>query len=125
MLYCLPFFPLDGESARHAVKLAEEMFDEHGFTPYITLNTIDTKTMECVVNLAFSKRDTGQTMAAQQCIEQLQAQYFEKGYIPYRVGIQTMHQVIDEKDPFWQKIRDLKQVFDPNHIISPGRYNLV
>ena len=125
MLYCLPFFSFDGQTACSVAKSAERIFQEHGFTPYMTLNTIDSKTLECVVNLAFSKSDAQQTEAAHRCIEELQAYYIETGCIPYRVGIQTMHQVVDADDPFWQKIRDLKQVFDPNHIIAPGRYNLV
>ena len=28
-------------------------------------------------------------------------------------------------DPFWQTVQRLKDVFDPNHVIAPGRYNLV
>jgi len=39
--------------------------------------------------------------------------------------VQNMNLVVDPHDTFWQLVRDLKQVFDPHHIISPGRYNLV
>ena len=55
----------------------------------------------------------------------MEARYMEQGYPPYRVGIDSMHHVVKEDDPFWQTVRDLKQVLDPNHIIAPGRYNLV
>ncbi|MBC8874426.1 MAG: hypothetical protein H8E44_33740 [Planctomycetes bacterium] len=35
-----------------------------------------------------------------------------------------MHHVVNEKDPLWQTVRDLKKVLDPNGIIAPGRYSL-
>jgi len=49
----------------------------------------------------------------------------EQGYPPYRVGINSMHHVVHENDPFWRTVRDLKKGLDPNGIIAPGRYNLV
>ena len=63
--------------------------------------------------------------AARACIEEMESRYMEQGYPPYRVGINSMHQVVKADDPFWQTVRDLKQALDPNHIIAPGRYNLV
>ena len=63
--------------------------------------------------------------AAQACIQEMEARYMEQGYPPYRVGINSMHHVVREDDPFWRTVRDLKKVLDPNGIIAPGRYNLV
>ena len=51
--------------------------------------------------------------------------YVEQGFPPYRVGINSMHRVVDENDPYWKTVRDLKKALDPNNIIAPGRYNLV
>ena len=45
--------------------------------------------------------------------------------IPYRVGIQSMAQVVRESDPFWQTVKELKKALDPNGIIAPGRYGLI
>ena len=125
MLYCLPFLPLSGADARQVVDLVETVFGEYGFDPYMTLNIVDSKALECVVNLAFHRGSEDRARAAHACIESLQAQLIERGYLPYRVGIQSMQQIISPDDPYWQTVRDLKQVLDPNHIISPGRYNLV
>lgn len=125
ILYCLPFIPSTGACAREAVDLAESVFSEHGFVPYITVNIVDEKSSECVISLAFHKTKEDEVARAHACIEKLQAQYLKKGFIPYRVGIQSMHQIVDEGDVFWRTVRDLKQVLDPNNIISPGRYNLI
>jgi 4-cresol dehydrogenase (hydroxylating) len=125
ILYCVPFIPSSGTRAREVVRRTEEVFGAHGFTPYITLNLVDGKAMEGVINLAFDREDRGRATEAHACVEELLLRFMKDGYLPYRVGVQTMEKILDEKDPYWKVVRDLKQVFDPNNIIAPGRYNLV
>jgi 4-cresol dehydrogenase (hydroxylating) len=36
-----------------------------------------------------------------------------------------MKQIASADDPYWQTVRQLKTVFDPDNIIAPGRYDLV
>ena len=48
----------------------------------------------------------------------------ERGLSPYRARVDMMSQVVSADDPFWQFVRRLKSVFDPDNIIAPGRYNL-
>jgi 4-cresol dehydrogenase (hydroxylating) len=122
MLYCLPFLPLSGRAAREVVDHATSVFAEYGFTPYITLNLVDTRVIDCVINLAFDRNEADRTRTAHSCIERLQAELIKRGYIPYRVGVQTMSQVVRADDPYWQTVRSLKQVLDPHNIIAPGRY---
>ncbi|MFH0953002.1 MAG: FAD-binding protein [Verrucomicrobiota bacterium] len=125
LLFCCPFIPADGEAAREVVERTELVYRKYGFTPYITLNMADSRSMECVINLAFDRSQPGQVASAHACNDELTAQLVSLGFVPYRVGIQNMNLVVKEDDPFWQTVRDLKKVLDPNHIISPGRYNLV
>jgi 4-cresol dehydrogenase (hydroxylating) len=125
MLYCLPFLPLSGACAREVVSMTRETCGKHGFTAYMTLNVVDSKSLECVTSISFDRDDDARAEQAQACIRTLQDQLVERGFYPYRVGLQYMDQLIDPEDTFWKTVRDLKQVLDPNHIISPGRYNLV
>jgi 4-cresol dehydrogenase (hydroxylating) len=125
MLYCLPFLPLRGAEARTAVDRADEIARRHQFVAYITLNVVDSRALEAVINVAFDRRDPGRVSAAHQCIDEMNREFLGRGYTLYRVGIQSMSQVVSEQDLFWRLVRDLKSVFDPNHIIAPGRYNLV
>jgi 4-cresol dehydrogenase (hydroxylating) len=85
---------------------------------------MSTKAMEGVVSLAFDRRNAAQTKAAHDCIQDMEGRYMAQGFPPYRVSINSMHHVVNEKDPFWQTMRDLKRVLDPNGIIAPGRYSL-
>jgi 4-cresol dehydrogenase (hydroxylating) len=36
----------------------------------------------------------------------------------------VMADVLSRDPQYWQTVRSLKQTFDPDNIVSPGRYNL-
>lgn len=124
LLFCLPILPADGSTVLSVICDTRTIFSKFGFEAAITVNLMDTKAMEGVVSLAFDRRDQQQTVAAQACIQEMERYYVDQGYPPYRVGINSMDQVIAQGDPFWKTVQGLKQVLDPNHIIAPGRYNL-
>ncbi len=125
LMFCLPILPASGEEVCNMAKDVRETFARYGFEAAMTVNLMTDKAMEGVVSLAFDKRDGERVAAARACIQEMEARYMEQGYPMYRVGIDSMHHVVREDDPFWQTVRDLKKVLDPNHIIAPGRYNLV
>jgi 4-cresol dehydrogenase (hydroxylating) len=125
VLYCLPIIPAFGETVFEVVNDTRETFARYGFEAAITVNLMGTKAMEGVVSLAFDRRNAEQTKAAHDCIQEMESRYMEQGYPPYRVGINSMHQIVNESDSFWRTVRDLKKALDPNGIIAPGRYNLI
>jgi len=125
LLFCCPALPLSGQSAREGIETAQRVFRLFGFTPYMTLNIVNTKAMLCVLNLVFDRRSEGHVRSAHQCVEALYNEWASQGIYPYRLGIQSMGQFVSDRDPFWQIVKGLKDVFDPNRIIAPGRYNLV
>ncbi|MFH0881156.1 MAG: FAD-binding oxidoreductase [Lentisphaerota bacterium] len=125
LLYCLPMIPLSGYRAQQTVLCTESVFVKYGFTPYITMNIVDAKALECVINLAFDRQSPEQVHSAHACIHELESVFMNEGLMLYRVGIDSMNRITSETDPFWQVVRDLKKVLDPQHIIAPRRYNLV
>ena len=125
LLFSLPILPLDGNSLKIASQATVSIFKKHGFDAYITFNIIDSKSIESVINLAFNKSSTPEAKNAKIAIDELNTFFMNQGYILYRTDIDRMHQVINPKDQFWTTIKDLKNTFDPNNIISPGRYNLL
>jgi 4-cresol dehydrogenase (hydroxylating) len=125
LLFCCPALPMNGRSAQEGIETARRVFSRFGFTPYMTLNIVNTKAMLCVLNLVFDRRDSEQVVIAHRCVDSLFDDWASQGIYPYRLGIQSMWQFVTANDPFWQVVRGLKEVFDPNRIIAPGRYNLV
>ena len=125
LLFCVPLFPAEGTVVAKAIEHVEKVFRKYNFIPYITLNTVDSNSIECVINVAFDRNHPSQVAAAHACNDELTGDFIQQGLIPYRVGVQSMDGIVKAEDPFWKTVRDLKQVLDPNHIIAPGRYNLV
>ncbi len=124
MLYCCPFLPADGAATQQVMDRTELVFRNYGFVPYVTLNMVDSKSLECVINLAFDRDKPERVASAHACNDELTQECIRLGYLPYRVGPQSMPLVVNDKDSFWQTVRDLKRALDPNGIIAPGRYNL-
>ena len=46
----------------------------------------------------------------------------QRGYIPYRCGIQSMSKLGERSETFWNVSRKIKEALDPGNIIAPGRY---
>ena len=124
LLFCVPFLPPDGRIAKDTMDLTYQVYAKHGFTPFVTLNLVDSRALECVINSAFDRRQPERVAAAHACNDELTREFIRRGFPPYRIGPQNMNLVVDEHDVFWKTVRDLKRVLDPNGIIAPGRYNL-
>jgi 4-cresol dehydrogenase (hydroxylating) len=125
-LFVLPVVPLEGEAVRQVMEITEQVFaSKHGFIPYVTLNSASRHSLEAVINLLFRKNDPKEVDEAHRCVDELVRVLMGTGYVLYRAGIQSMGHVVDSASPYWQMIARLKDVFDPNHIIAPGRYNFV
>ncbi len=122
MLCYLPILPLQGDLV---AKFSTELLDignKHGFLPTITYNIVDSRTIWCVIDVLFDRSDPKRVQAGLDCIEEWYNTFNKQGLYVQRVGIQSMHQVVDPSDPFWQTVKDLKSVLDPNGIIAPERY---
>lgn len=124
-LYFLPFLPLTADATVQAVNMTRDVCAKHGCIPHMTMNVVNRQIMEAVISLSFRKSDADERAAAHQAMKDVRSAFKKRGWYPYRVDIESMADYIHEDDLFWKKVRDLKQVFDPNHIVAPGRYNLV
>jgi 4-cresol dehydrogenase (hydroxylating) len=125
-LFVLPVVPLEGEAVREVMEITDQVFaGKYGFLPYVTLNSASRHSLEAVINLLFRKSDAKEVNKAHRCVDELVRILMDKGYILYRAGIQSMGHVVDSASPYWQLIARLKDIFDPNHIIAPGRYNMI
>lgn len=125
LMYCLPMIPMDGKLAKEVFDLARMVCEKHELIPYVTLNMVTTKALECVINVAFDRASTEDVRLGREAIEEMHDEYLRRGYIPYRMSIHNMDLVVSEEDRFWHVVKDLKGVFDPNGVIAPGRYNLI
>lgn len=124
-IYFLPLMPLSGEVGREAIDVIEREFEAGGLVPYLTLNVLDERVLEAVINVSYDRTDETESERARAVMASLRRAFRSRGWMPYRVGVDEMGEAVDPDDPFWQTAARLKTALDPNGIIAPGRYNLV
>lgn len=124
LLFVNPALPLDGRLVASVVAGMEGIARAHDHALYMTLNVETATSLVAVINLLFDRENEGETSRAHACADALLDYLHALKLTPYRARADMMSRVTSPDDPFWQKIWDLKRVFDPDNIIAPGRYNL-
>jgi 4-cresol dehydrogenase (hydroxylating) flavoprotein subunit len=124
VLFINPALPMQGAFVQRFVAAMRAEAERHGQRLYMTLNIETPMALVAVVNLLFDRRVDAEVSAAKRCADALHRLIQSEGLSVYRARTDMMAEVVDERQPYWRLVRDLKQVLDPNNIISPGRYNL-
>jgi 4-cresol dehydrogenase (hydroxylating) len=122
LIFSSPILPPTRGAVEAVLRIVYHEFERFDLTPYVTLNVEKARTAVAVVNSVFRKSDPGETERAQACAHAVHRRLQHEGYALYRAGVDTMQDMIDAQQSPWNAIARLKQVFDPHHIISPGRY---
>lgn len=121
LMWCSRVAPSDGA---HAVVLAEtssEILMRHGFEPLLSITLNTDRSIICVISLTYDREVPGEDERARCCIDELETALSEKGYLPYRLGIQSMDQM-GCRGAYASLLSAIKKVVDPADILAPGRY---
>jgi 4-cresol dehydrogenase (hydroxylating) len=122
ILWVSPIIPMIGSEVTRVLALIEPIYHKYGFDCLATLTLLTDRTISCVTNIAFDRRDAGDIRKAGECHHELMGALLTQGYIPYRASPSLMSQIASEDSVFWQVTRQIKDALDPAGIISPGRY---
>ena len=76
-----------------------------------------------LTTIHFRNDDPDQVKAAEHVELEIWNKMTEAGYPPYRVSIEQMERLCVLKEDSFEMVSQLKTVFDPNGILSPGRYS--
>lgn len=125
LMFAVPIIPMDKHSVNDIIQIFNNIDKKYGVKIAATLNTMNNLTLEGVVSFDFDLNSEESKLNAQKGIRELNKQLIDSGFTPYRINIDNTDLLIDPNDIFWQKIKELKQIFDPNNIISPKKYNLI
>ena len=122
-MWLSPVLPMTDDACRELLALVEPVLAEHNLDPLLTFTTVNRRALDCMIQISFDKADSGECSRAKNCYETLFDLLFQRGYLPYRVGIQSMHKLdAGSSNTFWDVCRTFKGAIDPNGIIAPGRY---
>ncbi len=123
VLWLCPTLPFRGADAQLAVQVVEETCIKFGFEPLIVLLAPTERTLFLIPLIIFDRDDGEDDTRALACHDELLARLNELGYLPHRLGIQSMRGTPECIDGFEATIARLKQLLDPNGILAPGRYD--
>jgi 4-cresol dehydrogenase (hydroxylating) flavoprotein subunit len=121
LMWCSRVAPAEG---KHAVVLADtssEILLRHGFEPLLSITLNTDRSIICVISLTYDRDVEGEDERARTAIDELENALTKKGYLPYRLGIQSMDQM-GGCGAYAGLLRAIKQFVDPADILAPGRY---
>ncbi|NHZ61447.1 FAD-binding oxidoreductase [Massilia genomosp. 1] len=122
MLWISPVLPMRGADVLELHALVEPLFAAHGFDLFVTFSMINERALGAVLTIAYDKEDADEVIRAKKCYQAVFDSVMNAGYIPYRVGNQSMGQLDPHGDVYWETVARIKKALDPAGIIAPGRY---
>jgi 4-cresol dehydrogenase (hydroxylating) len=122
LLWVSPILPMRGADVLALHAMVAPIFEEHRFDLFVTFSMINERSLGGVITVAYDKEDPAEVERAKQCYRALFDTVMKAGYIPYRVGIQSMAGLDPHGDVFWKVVSRIKRALDPDGIIAPGRY---
>ncbi|MFF4750396.1 FAD-binding oxidoreductase [Streptomyces sp. NPDC002514] len=121
-LMFLPLVPLDREHMVRAVDILRRAVDRHTTALTAEFNIVSPHIANMVVQIAFS-RTPESTARAHALRDEIRAQFADEGFPAYRSNIDHMGtELALRRNALIAPLADLKQLFDPRGVISPGRY---
>jgi 4-cresol dehydrogenase (hydroxylating) len=116
-----PVIPAKGDEALKSYKLNKQIMDEFGFE-YTGGFVFGQRHAEHVIALEFDRTNPEELKNAYDCFDRLLTANAEIGHAPYRVNTAFMKQTADVYGPEVKKLNArLKNMFDPNGILAPGK----
>ena len=125
LLYISPALPPDGKLVAKLMEDLTVLAGQYGHVLYTTVNIETPTSVVAIINLLFDRRDLAALDEAHRCADALLRHIHEQGLEVYRARADSMAHIVSRDTPYWTTVRSLKQTFDPDNIIAPGRYNLM
>jgi 4-cresol dehydrogenase (hydroxylating) len=122
LLWVSPILPLRGVDVLALHALAAPIYARHRFDLFVTFSMVNERALGGVLTVAYDKDAPDEVARARECYRELFEAVMKAGYIPYRVGNQSMGSLNPHDDVFWKVTGRIKRALDPDGIIAPGRY---
>lgn len=120
----LPAVPFDGKQVWKVMQTVKKVSDKLGVEPFHNFGTINDKVFEGFYRIYFDRNNTNAILTAHKWNEEVHLALADINIFPYRMNIERMpHFTKESNDTFWQTIKNIKKVLDPNQIIALGRYS--
>lgn len=120
-LWISPVAPVTNTHVQQQIKIAEQTYKKYGFHYSAELILGTGRDLHHIIWLMFDRTDVEERNRADQCVKEMYDRYCEVGYLPYRTSVSMGGYLMNKLGYFRDVCYDLKRIFDPNNILSPGK----
>lgn len=122
VIWLCPTVPLAAEHVSQAVDGLEPAMLEHGFEPFVAMIAQTDRTLYLIPLIIYDRDEAGADQRALALHDHLFARFCKQGYLPHRLGVQSMEGLPNFIDDSGVLLDRLEAALDPNGVIAPGRY---
>lgn len=115
--------PFDGDQIINVIKIIESTFNYYQFEPNIGLTCTSGRSIHTFIAIIYDRDLAGEDQRAMECHDKMLQLLTQEGYIPFRLGIQSMNSLPPAVDDYGKLLSAVKRGLDPNNILAPGRYD--
>ena len=123
LMWIAPIAPTDGLYAAEIWEITKSVFTQYNYEPAISITLLTERAMDSIISISYDRDIPGEDEKAMRCHDELLKKLADKGYFPYRLGIQSMGKLPKPEAAYLAFIKILKQTLDENGILSPSRYS--
>nr|WP_315201444.1 FAD-binding oxidoreductase [uncultured Albidiferax sp.] len=124
LIFISPALPPNGDVVVSLIDGMKKIAEKFHHILYITVNIETVTSLVAVINILFDRTKRDEVDNAHRCADSLLKYIHTQGLEIYRARSDMMDDIVSRDYSYWNIIRSLKNTFDPDNIISPGRYNL-
>jgi 4-cresol dehydrogenase (hydroxylating) len=122
VIWYASIIPLDETVISKTLSLLESILLQHGFEPAISIVASAKRSVHLMASILFDRALPGQDEAAAACYRKLVEQLSVHGVYPCRLPQGDVSHLPAVSSGYVDTLCELRKVFDPNQILSPGRY---
>ena len=124
VMFCVPAVPFESRHVLAALEIIEDTLAKYGFEPILIIGCISERVVYINVDITYDREVEGEDERALECHDALLGRLIRAGYVPYRLGIESVKLLPEPDDDTGKLLDALKKSLDPNNILAPGRYGL-
>jgi 4-cresol dehydrogenase (hydroxylating) len=124
VIFCVPTVPFEGRHVTAALDIIQETISKYSFEPILIVGCISERVVYINVDITYDRDVAGEDERALACHGEMLRRLIGAGYVPYRLGIESVRLLPEPEDGTGRLLHALKKTLDPNNILAPGRYGL-
>ncbi len=122
LLWYTPTIPARSEDVLNVINIVKVKSNEFGFEPNLGFLYANDRALDITGAICYDREVEGDDEKALACHNAIMDELIQHGYVPYRLGIQSMHYMNNQQNAKIKLLHQLKKALDPNQILAPGRY---